>query len=122
MKGFRAMVLVLGGVATLAFAACETAKDTTDEGGSGSEDALTTADTTTTGDTTASTDKGGGGTGDCETFCADAVSACPEDDTMETCLHSCETADKEPDTTALECAAAATDCTAIHACWPMLFN
>jgi|GEM_PF-3118624 len=73
-------------------------------------------------DDVATTDPGGGGGTDCETFCADQVAACPEDDTMESCEKSCDEADKAPDQAALECAAAAMDCTATRACWPMLYN
>jgi hypothetical protein len=74
-------------------------------------------------DTKGTVDTGGGGSvGPCKDFCADMVAACPEDDTIETCETSCDEADKEPSATALECAAAATDCTATHACWPLLYN
>lgn len=122
MKGFRTMVLVFSGVAALAFAACETAKDGTDESGNGDLDAVTVGDSTT-GDSTAQADTGGGGgLTACEEFCDGVVAACPEEDTMETCLHSCEGADNEPNSTAIECATSAADCNAVHSCWAPLFN
>ncbi len=111
--------VVAAAILVLTFA-CETSSDgggntTTDHGGSTAGD--------TTGDATTSDTGGGGGGGDCETFCADMVAACPEDDTMETCMHSCEMAvsGAAPSATALECAAAAMECTAVRACWGELF-
>jgi hypothetical protein len=56
-------------------------------------------------------------------FCEDMVAACPEQDTLQTCLHSCEQeVDVDPDAAALACAAAAKDCAAVNKCWPLLFN
>lgn len=71
----------------------------------------------------ATTDPGGGGPDSaCDTFCADIVAACPEDDTLETCLTSCDEADKEPDAIALSCASTTTNCEGTHGCWPLLYN
>lgn len=63
------------------------------------------------------------GTEPCNLFCEDMVAACPAQDTLQTCLHSCEQAvDVDPDAAALACAAAAKDCAAVNKCWPLLFN
>jgi hypothetical protein len=86
--------------------------------GSGCE---TDSGKTAGGDDVASDPGGGGGGGDCDAFCTDVVEACPEEDTMETCLHSCESVGTDPGDDALTCAADATDCTAVHACWQLLF-
>lgn len=67
-------------------------------------------------------DSGGGGGGGCEQYCADMVAACPEDDTIETCMSSCQHVEAGPSDTALECAEAATDCQSARPCWGAIFN
>lgn len=70
---------------------------------------------------TLSSDNGGGG-GGCDQYCTDMIAACPEDDTMETCMSSCEHVEAGPSEAALECAAAATDCQSARPCWSAFFN
>ena len=74
------------------------------------------------GDSSGGGDTAGGLEGECTQFCTDVVAACPEDDTLPTCVQSCVEADKIPDQAALDCAAAATSCDDTHACWPMLYD
>jgi len=107
-------------------AACETADGDDGGNGGGGRDVTVSEDAPTGGEDAAVTGEdagGGGGGGDCEAFCADMVAACPEDDTIETCTHSCDMAAGAdgPSAGALECAAAARDCTAVRTCWGELF-
>jgi hypothetical protein len=82
---------------------------------------ITTQDNAPTDQGNGGADEGGGG-GDCTQYCTDMIAACPEDDTMDTCMHSCEGAEVDPSQTALECAAAATDCQSARPCWAAFFS
>ncbi len=112
-RGLLAIGLALA--CACAFAACETDNST-------ENDATTdVTDPPDAAEPEATTEHGSSGNA-CTDFCDEMVAACPEDDTLESCLESCEHANKLPDATALECAAAAMDCTATRACWPLLYN
>ncbi len=98
-------VISVGIIAVLGMG-CETAANNDDDNGGPSS--------TENGGSTPSGDP-------CDEFCEGVVSTCPEEDTMDTCLHSCEEAPNEPDEDALECAEAATSCSDIHLCWTSLY-
>ena len=118
IRGFLAIGLSLACLG--AFAACETANDPDEEDATTDVTDVTDAKDDPDSAGNEATEHGGSGSA-CVDFCEDMVAACPEDDTLETCLESCEHADNEPGTTALECAAAAMDCTAARACWSQLY-
>ena len=99
------MLLVVAFVLTGLVMGCEVSRD------SGTTDATQT-DTTGENQTLPSA---------CEDFCTGIVEACPTEDTMDSCLHSCEEADT-PQADAIDCAGAALVCNDAHSCWTMLYD